>query len=91
MSKRRKIQGQEKEILYFLVVNLPTMVDNDPELHNIVREKLSERGVSLLEFDTAARTIGVIVENEKKVSLEDIYKILDDLGLESHYSRSEFV
>ena len=91
MGKRRSIQGEPKEIMYFYVQNLEQSVADDGEIRERIEEALLTIGVKILEYDAVGASLGIINESEREVTVAEIYQILDSLGLQSRYSRSEFV
>lgn len=91
MAKRRRIQGAPKEIMYFFITDFYRAQQTDETLVTAIREGLQVIGISVLEFDTAHGSLGLINESPHEVKLDEIYAVLDGLGIRSNYSRSEFV
>ncbi len=91
MGKRRAIQGEPKEIMYFFIQNFEQAADGDEMLRERIGEALLAIGVKILEYDTTGGSLGIINESEREGTVADVYKIFDSLGLQSRYLRSEFV
>jgi hypothetical protein len=94
MSKRRQIQGDAKEIMHFYIANFSKVAGENQTLIADLKESFWNHGIAVLEFSTAGGTFSIINESkefEHKLTLQEIYDILDKYGLESSFRGSEFV